>query len=211
MSKSTGGPPARIQIYNDAYAAVARDRHPALLGQPAADGWPETYAAVIAPLLAETDAGRAVRITDFPVALRGPPGVALRSSILQIFALALHELATNALKYGAQAQRRLEIRWHVRPGSLEPGALEPGSLKPASPGGEPWLQVDWRERGVRMAAGEGAPASGAGRELIEQALPYQLGAGTTYAIHADGVHCSIALPVSGRMMTGTIAEGADDA
>ena len=134
------------------------------------------------------------------VTLVGPPGVALRSSTLQIFALALHELATNALKYGAlaQAQGRLEIRWHVRPAPWEPG-------------GEPWLHVDWRERGVRVAAGEGASASGAGRELIERALPYQLGARTTYAIHADGVHCTIALPVSGRMMTGTIAQGTDDA
>ncbi|WP_264047670.1 PAS domain S-box protein [Methylobacterium flocculans] len=123
------------------------------------------------------------------VLLRGPPGVALRSSTLQIFALALHELATNAVKHGAFAQPRgrLEIRWR---------------METAEPGGEPWLHVDWRERGVRMGAGEGARPSGAGRELIERALPYQLGARTTYAMEADGVHCTIALPVSGHMRTG---------
>lgn len=64
---------------------------------------------------------------------------------------------------------------------------------------------------MRTAPGEGARGSGAGRELIERALPYQLGARTTYAIHADGVHCTIALPVSGRMMTGTVTERTDDA
>ena len=123
------------------------------------------------------DAGR--------VALHGPSGVALRSSTVQTFALALHELATNALKYGAlaQSQAQLEIRWHVEHAELE---------------GSPWLHVNWRERAVVMPAGEGLQRSGSGRELIERALPYQLGAKTTYVIEADGVHCTIALPVSGR-------------
>ena len=33
--------------------------------------------------------------------------------------------------------------------------------------------------------------------LIEDALPYQFGAQTTFAIERDGVHCTIALPLSG--------------
>jgi two-component sensor histidine kinase len=98
--------------------------------------------------------------------------------------MALHELATNALKYGAlaQPQAHLEIRWHV---------------EPAEPERAPWLHVDWRERGVRMPARDGLPqGSGSGRELIERALPYQLGARTTFVMEPDGVHCTIALPVS---------------
>jgi len=61
----------------------------------------------------------------------------------------------------------------------------------------PWLHIDWRERGVDMARAARVPGGGGyGRELIERALPYQLGARTTYALADDGVHCTIAVPIS---------------
>lgn len=66
--------PANVQLYNDAYVAVARDRHPALLGRPAAEGWPDAYDEVIAPLLENAHAGGPTRLSDFPVALLGPDG-----------------------------------------------------------------------------------------------------------------------------------------
>ena len=66
--------PSRTQFYKDASVAVARDRHLTLLGQPVAQGWPDAYEAVIAPLLVQTDAGRAVCLMDFPVALRETDG-----------------------------------------------------------------------------------------------------------------------------------------
>lgn len=119
------------------------------------------------------------------VTLEGPAEVALRSSIVQTFAMALHELATNAAKYGAlnQPQGRLSVRWRLEAG--EDGA--------------PWLQVDWRESGVVMPPPGAAPRGGGqGRELIEHALPYQLGAKTSFVMAPDGVHCLIALPVSRR-------------
>jgi hypothetical protein len=37
---------------------------------------------------------------------------------------------------------------------------------------------------------------GQGRELIEQALPYQFDAQTRFVMEADGVHCTISLPIS---------------
>lgn len=118
------------------------------------------------------------------VHLAGPPGIRLRSSTVQTLSLALHELATNALKYGAlgQAGGQLVVDWRVdRDG----------------PQGEPWLRIDWRESGVAMPA---APRTdrrrGQGRELIERALPYQLGAETSYAEGPDGIRCTIALAVS---------------
>ncbi len=43
----------------------------------------------------------------------------------------------------------------------------------------------------------GRRGAGNGRRLIEEALPYQFGARTTFAIEPDGVHCTIALPLSG--------------
>lgn len=120
------------------------------------------------------------------VRLDGPPGVILRSSTVQTLAMALHELATNAMKYGALAQPAgtLTITWRTTA---------------SDGGGRPVLHIDWREAGVVMPAAD-APArgSGQGRDLIEKALPYQLNAKTTYTLKSDGVHCTITLPISNR-------------
>ena len=118
------------------------------------------------------------------VSLEGPHGVRLRSSTVQTLAMALHELATNSVKYGAlsQAEGRLDIRW---------------SAESRGEGGKPWLHIDWRESGVKMLPAGSAPrGSGQGRELIEKALPYQLRARTSYAMEPDGVHCTISIPIS---------------
>jgi hypothetical protein len=40
--------------------------------------------------------------------------------------------------------------------------------------------------------------SGYGRELIERALPYALGAETDYELGESGVRCTIHLPLSRR-------------
>jgi PAS domain S-box-containing protein len=116
--------------------------------------------------------------------LSGPDGVTLRSSSVQPLALAIHELITNAVKYGAlkDPDGCLSIAWRVE-----------------HEAGRPWLHVDWRETGVvHQAAGELPPSGGAGRELIERALPYQFGARTTYELTDGGVHCTIAMPISRR-------------
>ena len=117
------------------------------------------------------------------VIVEGPPGVRLRSSMVQTLALAIHELATNAVKYGALGQPggRLAVTWSLRPGAADE---------------RPWLHIDWRESGVVMPPASSAGGRGQGRELIERALPYQLSASTTYALGPDGVHCTIAIPVS---------------
>ena len=117
------------------------------------------------------------------VRLAGPSGVPLRSATVQTLALALHELATNAAKYGALSHSggRLEVCWKVH---------EP---KP----GERLLLVDWRESGLdgKPLSGAAGKGGGFGRELIERALPYQLNASTSYVIEQDGVHCTIEVRV----------------
>jgi PAS domain S-box-containing protein len=118
------------------------------------------------------------------VAIDGPSGVRLRSSVVQTLAMALHELATNAVKYGAlgQPQGHLAITW---------------VLEQQQPGSQPWLHINWRESGVVMPPAGVRPAGrGQGRELIERALPYQLSAKTTYVFGSDGVQCTISIPVS---------------
>ena len=107
----------------------------------------------------------------------------LRSNSVQALAMALHELTTNAVKYGALGQKsgRLHVRWRVQ-----------------AENGSPWIIVDWKESGVETAQPRDEPrGAGNGRRLIEDALPYQFGARTTFAIEPDGVHCTIALPLSG--------------
>jgi two-component system CheB/CheR fusion protein len=97
--------------------------------------------------------------------------------------MALHELTTNAIKHGALSGKngRVDIRWRVE------GA-----------DGSSWIVVDWKESGVEMSQSRaGRSEVGNGRRLIEEALPYQFGARTTFAIEADGVHCTISLPISG--------------
>lgn len=115
------------------------------------------------------------------VVLEGPEGVRLRSSTVQIIALGLHELITNAVKYGAlsRSDGRLRIAW-----TLEQKA-----------DGETCLRVDWRETGVALSEEHRPAHVGYGRELIERALPYQLKAETCYTFGPDGVCCTIALPV----------------
>ena len=116
------------------------------------------------------------------VTIIGPPGVPLRSTIVQTLALALHELATNAVKYGALScpDGQLLVQWDVR-----------------DEADERRLWVDWRESGVADMPAPGAKPRGGGygRELIERALPYQLGARTSYTFEADGVHCTIEVTV----------------
>ena len=118
------------------------------------------------------------------VSLHGPENVRLRSSTVQTLALGLHELATNALKYGAlsRPEGRLSIRWSLK--------------RPAN--GERRLEVEWRESDISVQLGpDNEPErKGYGRELIERALPYQLQAETSYAITAEGVRCTISLPIS---------------
>jgi PAS domain S-box-containing protein len=121
------------------------------------------------------------------VTLRGPSDIGLRSATVQTFALALHELATNAVKYGALAapEGRLSVDWLVDRDADD----------------QPWLHVEWIESGVPDMPAGNAPARGGGYglELIRRALPYQLSAKTEFAFGADGVRCVIDVPLPVEM------------
>ena len=135
-------------------------------------------------LCAELDAHGAANGPAGRLTLEGPADVPLRSATVQTFALALHELATNAVKYGAFAapDGHLSVRWRV---------------EPALGDDLPRLHVEWLESGVVMPHVSAAPrGSSYGRELIERALPYQLRAETRYELGPDGVRCTIAVPIS---------------
>ncbi len=110
------------------------------------------------------------------------PDVEISTTSAQTLALAIYELATNAVKYGAlgQPQGHLDIRW----------MLDSGEGQPAR------IVLEWRESGVTMPQTTTARRRGYGSELIERALPYQLGAKTKIDFGADGVRCTIAVPMT---------------
>ncbi len=96
------------------------------------------------------------------VTLEGPSGVRLRSSTVHTLAMAIHELATNAMKYGAL------VRTGAAGDPLDAGGRGRGRQAKAA--------YRLRESSVRMPSEASWPTgTGQGRELIERALPYQSG------------------------------------
>lgn len=112
------------------------------------------------------------------------PELFLTPRAANALSLALHELATNARKYGAfsNAHGQLSVRWRIR----------------ESDGQMPRLVLEWVETGIdrRHGTGSGAPKNGYGRELIENALPYALDATTRYELGEAEVRCLIELPLA---------------
>jgi two-component system CheB/CheR fusion protein len=114
--------------------------------------------------------------------LRGP-SIRLRRDAAETFALALHELTTNAVKYGAlaHADGRLEVGWRV-----------------VNTSAGPRLSMEWREQGVPVIDGDPARV-GFGRDLIEKGLPFGLGATTSLEFPAGGARALIELPLTDRV------------
>jgi two-component sensor histidine kinase/integral membrane sensor domain MASE1 len=104
--------------------------------------------------------------------LRLPPKVALAVS------MALHELGTNALKYGSLSlpSGRVDLNWIV------------------SDGGEPWATLTWVESGGPPVL---KPARrGFGLRLIESGLTGELGARSDVSFEPLGVRCRLSFPLS---------------
>lgn len=123
-----------------------------------------------------------VGVRDGEQALVDGPVVRLRQSAAETFALAIHELTTNALKYGAlsRPEGRLSVAWRVF--NTSAGAR---------------LSLEWQEQGV--AAMDVSPKrSGFGRDLIEQGLPYELGAATSLEFRAGGLRAAIEIPLTDK-------------
>jgi two-component sensor histidine kinase len=93
-------------------------------------------------------------------------------------AMVLHELATNAAKYGALSNDdgQVSVRWREQ---------SKGTELPA-------LVLEWRETGGPPVGP--AHASGYGTSVIRDLIPYELG-GTVDYVHApSGVRCRLKVP-----------------
>ncbi len=171
LANRTVGQGAPVESFTTRLKALSRAQ--ALLSQSGSDTV-EVGALVDAELAAHAD-GTLPRIT-----VSGPK-VLLTSQQMQNFALALHELATNAVKYGALKSEtgQLSVTWE----------------RTRDQDGDGHLALNWIESGVDVQP-EKVPRRGFGRELIEQALAYALQARTEYALGTDGVRCRIEMPLA---------------
>ena len=109
------------------------------------------------------------------------PAIHLQPKAAETLGLAIHELATNAVKYGALSspQGHVTVAWRLEDRN-----------------GDQRLRIEWTETGVPVIAP--APRrSGFGTELLTQTLPYQLRGTTTLTFKPGGIQCIIEIPSKG--------------
>jgi PAS domain S-box-containing protein len=111
--------------------------------------------------------------------LTSGPDVVLTSRATQTIAIVLHELATNAAKYGAfsSPQGRVAVNW-----SIPANGKSPGSLK-----------IEWVESGGPTACA--SPRQGYGTSVIRNLIPHQLDGAVDLTFATEGVRCHIDLPL----------------
>jgi PAS domain S-box-containing protein len=106
------------------------------------------------------------------------PDIVLTADATQSLAMVLHELATNAAKYGALStpSGHVCVRWDRQVnGNTSAGLI-----------------VEWRELDGPPIAAPSRP--GYGTSVIEDLIPYELGGAVDLSFAVDGVRCRIAIP-----------------
>jgi PAS domain S-box-containing protein len=108
------------------------------------------------------------------------PDVELSPKAAEVLTLAVHELATNATKYGAfsQAGGALKVSWAVD-----------------NFDGQPWLALDWVESGIAVV--DPAPRrQGFGAELVSRRVPYELKGQGRFELLPGGLYSHIKFPLT---------------
>jgi len=92
----------------------------------------------------------------------------------------VHELATNAAKYGALSARAgcVSVRWQRLAANGTRGAL----------------QLDWLETGGPEVVAP--PRSGYGASVIRDLIPYELGGTVDLKLPPEGVRCRLEIPAT---------------
>ena len=105
------------------------------------------------------------------------PEVMLRAEAGPAMAMVLHELATNAAKYGAFSTKsgRVSVRWDRRLN-----------------GHPPHLVLEWRESDGPPVIAPGDPSYGT--STIRDLIPYEFGGTVDLVFATEGVRCRLELP-----------------
>jgi two-component system CheB/CheR fusion protein len=116
------------------------------------------------------------------IAVNGP-SVMLKAQAALFLALVVHELATNAAKYGALsvAGGRIEITWAIA-----------GDHAPR-------LELTWSETGGPPV--ERLPRRGFGTELIERGVRFELQGEAKLEVDGGGLRCRIVIPANPQYLT----------
>jgi two-component system CheB/CheR fusion protein len=106
------------------------------------------------------------------------PSVMLKPQAALLLALVIHELATNAAKYGALSTPggRVKVAWAI------------------TGGGARQLELTWTEQGGPKI--DGLPKRGFGTELIERGVRFELQGESQIDVVDDGLHCRIVIPAN---------------
>jgi two-component sensor histidine kinase len=129
---------------------------------------------------------------DDAILLDGP-ALELAPNDALSFGLAVHELATNAAKYGALsvAGGQVTIRWH-RADSRADGKVDGNSAE------REWAEVEWQEVGGPPVADARTRRRGFGTELIEKIVAHELRQPVTLDFAPEGVRCVLRVPIRRR-------------
>ena len=117
--------------------------------------------------------------------ITGGPAVVLLPATAQAVALALHELATNAAKYGALSTETgtLSVTWRAEGDALV---------------------LDWTETGGPPAA---EPARlGFGLTIVRSSIEAQFRGGVSYEWRRDGLRCTLSIPAAQIAAPPAVAE-----
>jgi len=106
------------------------------------------------------------------------PDIELAPDATQPVALVLHELVTNAAKYGALSSPKghVSVQWHQRTSGHIPGTLV----------------LDWKETAGPPVAT--SISAGYGTSVIKELIPYELGGIVDLVFALEGVRCRLEIP-----------------
>jgi PAS domain S-box-containing protein len=105
------------------------------------------------------------------------PSITLKAEATAALAMVLHELTTNAAKYGAFSNRsgRVLLRWWW-----------------LQNGGPARLVIDWQEVGGPTVQ---IPSRlGYGTSVVRELIPFELGGSVDLVFAEDGLHCRLEIP-----------------
>ena len=108
------------------------------------------------------------------ITLEGPP-VAIKPAQTMALNLTLHELCTNAIKYGpiSTDTGHIDVTWSVADGQI---------------------RLSWRETGGPVI--EPPSSKGFGLNLIESLCPFELEGAAEVRFEPTGLHCDLRFPIS---------------